>query len=182
MCTITVSELSITCNRVTVFANYLKTYTPMRPVTTQYTDIISASLFSVSTLDTGLSPRPSVGLSACLSVWKKVLWQNGFVDPAAVWGGEWGWSRHGGIGVLEILFPIALGAWIGIFTPNAQYMETFIAWKLLHVFQPNFERQYKDQQICFVSDPETWQTNLRWRMADGRIFGVWLTSGSGTPT
>jgi len=37
-----------------------------------------------------LSPRPSVGLSVCL---ESVLWQNGWVDLDAIWGGERGWLR-----------------------------------------------------------------------------------------
>jgi len=37
-------------------------------------------------------------LSVCLSVGlQSVLWQNGRLDPDAVWGGEWGWSRDGRI-------------------------------------------------------------------------------------
>jgi len=37
-------------------------------------------------------PRPSV----CLSVGPEiVLWQNGRLDPDAIWGGEWGRSRTG---------------------------------------------------------------------------------------
>jgi len=45
--------------------------------------------------------------------------------------------------VSEILFPppIALGAWLGIFKPNAQNIQTLISWKLLHGFQPNFAYQ-----------------------------------------
>jgi len=26
---------------------------------------------------------------------ESVLWQNGCMDPDAIWDGEWGWSRHG---------------------------------------------------------------------------------------
>jgi len=41
-------------------------------------------------------PRPSVGLSVCVSVWpESVLWQNGWLDPDTVWDGEWGRSRDG---------------------------------------------------------------------------------------
>jgi len=41
---------------------------------------------------TGVYPRPSVCLCVCL---ESVLWQNGRLDPDAVWGGEWGRSRDG---------------------------------------------------------------------------------------
>ena len=35
-------------------------------------------------------------LSVCLSVGpESVLWQNGRLDPDAVWGGEWGRSTDG---------------------------------------------------------------------------------------
>jgi len=37
---------------------------------------------------------PCVSLSVCL---ESVLWQNGWMDPDAVWGGEWGRSRDGRI-------------------------------------------------------------------------------------
>ena len=40
-----------------------------------------------SILDTGFSPRPCVG-----RLIQSVLWQNGWVDHDAVWGGEWGQS------------------------------------------------------------------------------------------
>ena len=44
-----------------------------------------------STHGTGLSPRPSVCVSVCPeSVW----WQNGWMDPDAIWSGEWGGCRH----------------------------------------------------------------------------------------
>jgi len=47
-----------------------------------------------------LSPIPSVGLSACLSVGRPVgpmdeLWKNGWLDLDAVWGGECGRSKEG---------------------------------------------------------------------------------------
>jgi len=34
--------------------------------------------------------------TVCLSVGpQSVLWQNSWLDPDAIWGGEWGWSRDG---------------------------------------------------------------------------------------
>jgi len=36
--------------------------------------------------------RQCVGLSVCPEC---VSWQNGWLDPDAVWGGEWGRSRDG---------------------------------------------------------------------------------------
>jgi len=63
--------------------------------------IISTLLSSISTLDTGFLPRPSVVcLSVCLSIcWsvclESVLWQNGWVDLDAFWGGELGYSKDG---------------------------------------------------------------------------------------
>jgi len=65
---------------------------------TGFVCIISVSLcqYNVSTLGTGLSPRPSVSQSVGLSVCpESVLWQNGWVDADAVLGGGWGWSRDG---------------------------------------------------------------------------------------
>ena len=58
--------------------------------------IISASLSINIASVTDLSPSPL----ACLSVWlpvgqESVLWQNGWLDPDAVWDGEWGESRDG---------------------------------------------------------------------------------------
>jgi len=62
------------------------------------TAIIAASLLSSERKRlyvTEHSPGPSVGLSVCRSVGaQSVLWQNGWLDPDAVWGGEWGGSRH----------------------------------------------------------------------------------------
>ena len=41
-------------------------------------------------------------LSVCWSVClQNVLWQNGWVDPYAVWDGEWGRSSDGCITVLD---------------------------------------------------------------------------------
>jgi len=51
---------------------------------------------SVSVIGIDLSPIPSVGLYVCLSVCpESVLWQNGWLDSDAIWGGEWGRSRDG---------------------------------------------------------------------------------------
>jgi len=41
-----------------------------------------------------------LSVCVCLSVGRSVgpesvLWQNGWVDPGAVWSGEWGWSKNG---------------------------------------------------------------------------------------
>jgi len=43
-----------------------------------------------------LLPRPPVGLCVCLFVCpESVLWQNGCLNPDAIWGGDWGRSRDG---------------------------------------------------------------------------------------
>jgi len=44
-------------------------------------------------------------------------------------------------GVSGILFPHCFGASIGIFKRNMQNIQTFISWKLLYGFQPDFELQ-----------------------------------------
>ena len=54
---------------------------------------ISVNIASVSTLLTDLSLIPSVGLCVFMSVCpESVLWQNGRVDPDAIWDDEWGQS------------------------------------------------------------------------------------------
>ena len=57
-----------------------------------FSSFISAIASGALTLGpTEHSPGPSV----CLSVWlQSVLWQNGQLDPDAIWGGEWGHPRH----------------------------------------------------------------------------------------
>ena len=43
-----------------------------------------------------LLPRPPVSLCVCLFVCpESVLWQNGCLNPDAIWGGDWGRSRDG---------------------------------------------------------------------------------------
>jgi len=60
--------------------------------TARFSGVIS-KLLSIS-IGVDLLPRPSVGLSVCLSVCaESVLWQNGRLYPDAVWGDERGWSR-----------------------------------------------------------------------------------------
>jgi len=64
------------------------------------TTIISASLSintaSISANGVDLSPIPSVGRYVGLCVCpESVPWQNGWLDPDAVWDGEWGRSRDG---------------------------------------------------------------------------------------
>jgi len=50
----------------------------------------SISIASVGGILTDHSHRPSVSRSVCL---ESDLWQNGWVDPDAVWEDEWGRSR-----------------------------------------------------------------------------------------
>jgi len=59
---------------------------------------LSINIVSVSAYLTDLLPRSSVVLCVYRSVGlESVLWQNGWLDPDAVWDGEWGW----GMGVLD---------------------------------------------------------------------------------
>jgi len=53
----------------------------------------------------------------------------GFVDIASHFGGE-----------IPPKKPI-FGAWIGVFKPNGQNIESFMLSKLLHRFQPNFAQR-----------------------------------------
>ena len=53
----------------------------------------------------------------------------GFVDIASHFGGE-----------IPPKTPI-LGAWIGVFKPNGQNIESFMLSKLMHRFQPNFAQR-----------------------------------------
>jgi len=48
---------------------------------------------------------------------------------------------------------------------NVQNIEICILSKLLHRFQPNFEKKTKDHQVLIVGGPNTPSTNPRWRTA-----------------
>ena len=56
---------------------------------------LSISIASVSANGVDLSSRPSICRSVCASVCpESVLWRNSWLDPDAIWDGEWGWPRH----------------------------------------------------------------------------------------
>ena len=54
----------------------------------------------------------------------------GFIDIASHFGGK-----------IPPKNPQYIGAWIGVFKPNGQNIESFILSKLLHRFQPNFAQR-----------------------------------------
>ena len=55
----------------------------------------------------------------------------GFVDIASHFGGK----------ILQTPKTPILGAWIGVFKPNVQNIESFMLSKLLHRFQRNFAQR-----------------------------------------
>jgi len=59
--------------------------------------LLARRSLSIGVIGVDLLPIPSVGLCVCVCdvVPESVLWQNGCVDPDAVWGGEWGQLRDG---------------------------------------------------------------------------------------
>jgi len=58
----------------------------------------------------------------------------------------------------------SLGAWIGVFKPNGQNIESFILSKLLHQFQQVLQND-RDYQVFNVGYPNTRPTNPKWRTA-----------------
>ena len=56
-----------------------------------------------------------------------------------------------------------IGAWIDVFKPNGQNIESFMLSKLLHRFQPNFAPFF--HQVVVVGGPNRRPTNPRWRTA-----------------
>jgi len=56
--------------------------------------ILARCCLSVSAHVTDLSPSSSVSVCVCVCICpESVLWQNGRMDPNAVWHGEWGRSK-----------------------------------------------------------------------------------------
>jgi len=66
------------------------------------------------------------------------LRRRGLAQGCAFWGFRWHCFPFWGWNTPKI--PI-LGAWIGVFKPNGQNIESFMLSKLMHRFQPNFAQR-----------------------------------------
>jgi len=66
------------------------------------------------------------------------LKRRGLAQGCAIWGFRWHWSPFYGWNPPKT--PI-FGAWIGVFKPSGQNIESFMLSKLLHRFQPNFAQR-----------------------------------------